>query len=256
MKKVIKWLKTNKLSLNLKKTHYILFRKRRDKVTIDRSLVVDNVNIENVKQSKFLGVIIDQNLTFYDHIQYMKGKISRALGILYKCRKYFKQSTLITLYNAFIYPYFTYCIPVWGNNFQSYLHPLILLQKRAIRTIANAEFRANTAPLFKSLKILNLSKIHVYCVQLFAYKYAHGSLPTIFNTFFTQNSLIHHHFTRQSRQFHVPLYNCSQAYNSVRCFGVKSFNYFDSRIDMNCSYCCYKRHLKYYLIDNDIPFIN
>ena len=87
----------------------------------------------------------------------MKGKISRAMGILYKCRKYLNQSSLLTLYNAFIYPYFTYCIPVWGNTYNSYLDPLIKLQKRAVRIIANADFRANTAPLFKDLKILMLA---------------------------------------------------------------------------------------------------
>ena len=151
MKKVIHWLKTNKLSLNLTKTHYILFRRRRAKVLLNRDLIVDNVVIENVRQSKFLGVIIDQSLTFNNHIQYIKGKISRALGVLYKCRKYLNQSTLLTLYYAFIYPYFTYCIPVWGNTFQTYLQPLIVLQKRAVRIIGNAAFKANTAPINHSI---------------------------------------------------------------------------------------------------------
>ena len=113
MKKIITWLKTNKLSLNLKKTHYILFRKRRGNHLLSNDLVIDNVKIENVKCTKFLGVMIDQNLTFHDHIQYMKGKISRALGILYKCRKYVNTSTLVTLYNAFIYPYCNYCVSTW-----------------------------------------------------------------------------------------------------------------------------------------------
>ena len=96
---------------------------------LNKTLIVDNTNIGNVQHSKFLGVIIDQSLTFYNHIQHMKGKIARSLGILYKCRKYFNESTLLTLYNAFIYPYFTYCIPVWGNTFNSYLQQLIKLQK-------------------------------------------------------------------------------------------------------------------------------
>ena len=208
---------------------------------------VDNINIENVNHGKFLGVIIDERLTFYNHIQYMKGKISRAMGILYKCRKYLNQSTLLTFYNAFIYPYFNYCIPVWGNTYQSYLQPLIKLQKRAVRIIANAEFRANTAPIFKNLKILNLAKLHTYFVQLFVYNYNHDLLPEIFKDFYVQNSTIHDHFTRQANALHAPIFRCPQPYRSIRCFGVKTFNFFLTRIRMNCSYLTYKRYLKNFL---------
>ena len=256
MKKMITWLKANKLSLNLKKTHYILFRKRRGRVLLSKTMVIDNIDIENVKHSKFLGVIIDERLTFNNHIQYMKGKISRAMGILYKCRKYLNQSTLLTLYNAFIYPYFTYCIPVWGNTCESYLKPLFNLQKRAVRIIANAEFRAHTDPLFKNLKILNVTRLHTYFVQLFVYNYNHNLLPDMFRDFFIQNSSIHNYPTRIADDFRPPIMRGSQACRTVRCFGVTTFNYFIDRIRMNCSYCTYKRHLKDFLLNNEIPFLD
>ena len=257
MDKVITWLKTNKLSLNLKKTHYIIFRKGRRNVMLQKDLVIDNIKIENVKHSKFLGVIIDQRLTFYNHIQYMKGKISRAMGILYKCRKYLKQSTLLTLYNAFIYPYFNYCIAVWGKTCNAYLAPLIKLQKRAVRIISNADRYESTAPIFKQLNILNLSKLHIYFVQLFVYKYIcedeKRKLPAIFEKFFTQNSSVHQHFTRQINQLHTMNPRCNITKNGVRCFGVKSFNYYLNRVRMNCEYNTYKSNLKYHLINNDVP---
>ena len=254
MKKIITWLKTNKLSLNLKKTHYILFRKRRGNILLNKDLIIDNVKIENVNHTKFLGVIIDQNLTFYNHIQYMKGKISRALGILYKCRKYVNRSTLLTLYNAFVYPYFNYCISIWGGTYDSYLQPLIKLQKRAIRIIANVGWRANTAPLFKELNILTLPELHVYFVQLFVFKYNDNSLPEIFREFYNRNSSIHSHYTRQANQLHPPNSKYTLTHKAVRFFGVKTYNFFESRIRMNCTYCTYKRNLKHFLINNGIPF--
>ena len=91
------------------------------------------------------------------------------MGILYKCRKYLNQSTLLTLYNAFIYPYFNYCIAVWGNTCASYLQPLFRLQKRAVQIIVNTERNAVTAPIFKALKILNLSKIYTYFCSAFCF---------------------------------------------------------------------------------------
>ena len=59
------------------------------------------------------------------------------------------------LYNAFIYPFFVYCIEVWGNTYKSYMEPLVILQKRAIRTIVAAQKCAHTALLFMKSKLLN-----------------------------------------------------------------------------------------------------
>ena len=66
------------------------------------------------------------------------GKISRGIGILCKARKYLMESSLLTLYYAFIYPYFTYCNTVWGNTYSWFLEPLTKLQKRAIQIICGA----------------------------------------------------------------------------------------------------------------------
>ena len=112
-----------------------------------RQAIIDNVKIEHVKDTKFLGVMIDQNLNFSDHIQYIKGKMARGIGILYKCRRLLHEKTMITLYYSFVYPYFTYCILVWGNTFSTYLDGLVKLQKRAIRIICGETKYAHTEPL-------------------------------------------------------------------------------------------------------------
>ena len=83
---VVDWLQLNKLSLNLKKTHFIFFRKKRIKVVPSVDLMINNVKIDIKEKTKFLGVIIDEHLTFQSHIKYIKGKVARGFGILYKCR--------------------------------------------------------------------------------------------------------------------------------------------------------------------------
>ena len=71
--KVIYWLRTNKLSLNLKKNHYIIFHRRRANLLVRNTMVIDNVTIERTTHSKFLWILINEYLTFYRHIQYIKG---------------------------------------------------------------------------------------------------------------------------------------------------------------------------------------
>ena len=108
MTKIVNWLRTNKLSLNLKKTHFIIFHKKRGKITLQNDLIIDDVVINRTNHTRFLGVMVDQHLTFESHVKYIKGKISRGIGILDKAKRILKASSLLTLYYAFIHPYFTY----------------------------------------------------------------------------------------------------------------------------------------------------
>ena len=80
---IMDWLNANKLSLNLKKTHFMVFRKKSGKINISNNLKINDTIIEMTTQTKFLGVIIDEHLTFGPHIQYVKGKVSKSLDILY-----------------------------------------------------------------------------------------------------------------------------------------------------------------------------
>ena len=152
MVKVVDWFQINKLSLNLNKTHFILFQRKRVRVSMSVDVIIDNVEIDMVQRTKFIGVITNQNLSFQGQIYYMKGKVARGIGILYKSKPYFSFETIRMLYKAFFYPYFTYCIEVWVNTYKSYLEPLVKLQKRAIRTIVGARKCAHTALSFKTVE--------------------------------------------------------------------------------------------------------
>ena len=265
---VVDWLRVNKLSLNLKKTHFIIFQKQKARINVYTELIVDGVKIEMKNSTKFLGVMLDKYLTFNDHIQYIKGKVSRGLGILIKCRKYFTQKTLITLYNSFIYPYLNFCTTVWGNTHESYLKPLIVSQNKAIRIVSGAKRRpiiwndrtilipAHTDPLYKKLNILKLSQIYIYSVQQFVFKYHHGMLPKVFNDFYSMNSHFHSHNTRSQNLYRPPLLRSSLGSTTVRATGVKFYNHFFNILDMNRSMLSYKAALKKYLIMNEVDSVD
>ena len=250
--KILNWLEVNKLSLNLDKTHFIIFRKGKTKLTVNEDLVIKNIKIKQEEHTKFLGVILDQRLTFLKHILLIKGKMSRAMGILYKCKRSLNQNTLLTLYNAFIYPYINYCTCVWANTYQAYLKPLMTLQNRAIRTVTNSSWDDSAEPLYKKIKALSINKLHTYSVQLFVFKLKNDEVPSIFQNFFVPNSSIHNHLTRQAINFRTPIHKTVQFYRSVKCVGVKTFNYFLNKVDMGCSYITYKKHLKEFILNNEI----
>ena len=71
MIKVVDWLQINRLSLNLNKTHFILFRRERVKISLSADLIINNIKIGMTERTKFLGVMIDQNLSFQNRIMYI-----------------------------------------------------------------------------------------------------------------------------------------------------------------------------------------
>ena len=83
---ITEWLKANKLSLNIKKTHYMCFSAK-NKVKPDISFKIDGEIIAEVTSSKFLGVIIDDKLNWKDHVSFVCRKVARGLGIIIKVRK-------------------------------------------------------------------------------------------------------------------------------------------------------------------------
>ena len=244
MTKIVNWLRTNKLSLNLKKTHFIIFRKKRGKITLQNDLIIDDVVINRTNHTRFLGVIVDQHLTFESHVKYIKGKISRGIGILYKAKRILKESSLLTLYYAFIYPYFTYCITVWGNTYPSIIDPLIKCQKRAVRIVKGAGKYDHTSPIFYNLKILNLRRLYVYFVQIFLYKYKRQELLESSMDFFTVVSTIHQHNTRQISQYRAPLAICFQRSSALKCSGAKIYNNLISVTNYTCALPIFKYEMR------------
>ena len=252
---VIDWLKLNKLSLNLKKTHFIIFRRRRVKIKVNEELTINDVKIEMKDNTKFLGVMIDNCLSFKEHIHYIRGKVARGLGLLYKCRRLVNHSTLLTLYNSFIYPYFNYCISAWGNTFELYLHPLIMLQKRAVRLINGVRRRTHTDPLFKKCRILKLQQIYVYTVQSFMYKFNNNMLPEIFTDLFQRNRNVHSRNTRNGYLFRPPLIRTEPGIRTVRVTGVRIFNYFFMELSLDPTISIYKASLRELIVQNDITML-
>ena len=131
------WLQANKLSLNRQKTHYILFQGARIKVTNKSQTLVMGGSILNVtNEIKYLGLIIDDKITWIPHITYVKNKVSNGLGIMFKAKNYLNRKALIYLYHSYIYPYLIYGIEAWGNATNCHLEQLYLIQKKVTRIIS------------------------------------------------------------------------------------------------------------------------
>ena len=154
------------------------------------------------------------------------------------------------MYNAFIYPYYNYCIAVWGNTLDCHLNPLVVLQKRAVRLVVGARKYEHSDPIFESLKVLKLKEIYIYAVQLFLFKFHYNNLPEFFDDFYQCNNITHSHNTRQQEMFRTPLLKFFPASRTIRASGVHIYNYFITVLDFDCSFLTFKYRLKQHILNN------
>ena len=243
LESLLLWLHANKLSLNVKKTHYVIFKPGRKVVTPTLNICINNTIVQQELSTTFLGVVLDSNLSWNLHIQKTKMKMSKTIGVLLKARRVFNSSILLTLYYSFVYPYISYCIEVWGNAAKKYTDSLLKLQKLCCRIITGSKRLTPSKPLFRLLKVMPLYEVYEYCVMLFMFKFHRGLLPDIVKPMFQRagsNNIV----TRLNQGFILPRCTSKVFSNSVRFQGAKIWNKYHTDLNLLCTYYTFKFNLK------------
>ena len=139
------WLKANKLSLNTDKTYYMIFHRARIKLPdTDYPIIMNNSPLSNIQNHKYLGVILDSKMSWIQHISYVKNKVAKGIGSMFKARTYLDRRSLINIYNAYIYPYLIYCVESWGNAAKCHLDPLYILHTKIVGLITFSNYNQAT----------------------------------------------------------------------------------------------------------------
>ena len=195
---ISEWLTANKLKLNVSKSNFIIFHNKANKTKHSLDL---NINGENLKQkvsTKYLGLLIDDQLNWKHHIEHLNKKLAKGVGIICKLRHYMPRETLKNIYFSFIQSHLNYGIINWGSAVPRILYPTSILMKKAVRFMAFSEKDTCSPPLFKELGILNLNdtiKLE-WCKVI--YDFHNNTIPLSLQPLFIYISDIHSYNTRQS----------------------------------------------------------
>ena len=165
--KLSEWFKANKLSLNVKKTKWIHFR-RNEMTHQSLDIKIGTDCIEEINSIKFLGTTISHDLSWSKHIDIIGSKISKVVSILYRLKNSLPEYCMLNIYNALIVPHLYYSIESWGNAPAYAMKRLSVLQKKALRVISNSNYISHANPLFRKYKTLKVHDIfQLQCVKLF-----------------------------------------------------------------------------------------
>ena len=167
----------------------------------DFDISINGEALTQVSETLFPGVLLDDCLSWKSRISLVAHKISKSIGIIYRSSYSLSKTTLRTVYNSMVLPYFYYCNLVWGSTYQSNLKRLTILQKRAIRVVSSSSCDAHTDPIFKDLKFLKMNSIRLLQLGQFMYSSSTGNLPPKLDSFFSVNNSIHRYNTRHASLF-------------------------------------------------------
>ena len=238
------WFSVNKLSLNLQKTNYILFRKRPPDNDLD--IRINNVMVPRVQSTKFLGIIMDEQINWKPHIQFVKSKLSRTFSVIHRASKLINFEGLLTLYYSLFMPYLCYCCEIWGNTYESNVKCISIMQKRVIRVICGERRLAHTNQLFKEKSILKFSDLVKYKTCIMMFKLFTNDCPKHLQLRFTIYENPHN--TRRKNNFIVLYSRTNMKAMCLSVYGVKLWNNLPENIKALRSIHLVKNRYKKYIL--------
>ena len=237
------WLSANKLSANLVKTEYMILGTAPKLKALDYSPMIklNGKSIKRVITSDYLGLIIDESLSWKQYISSFKLKISSALMAI-KQVDFLPQESLITLYHSLVESRLRYCNTVWGNCGTGLKNQSQRLQDRAARIVDKNNGTKN--PLFK-LGWLDVQQQIDFDTAVMARKTLNKTAPSYFSEMFQEVRSVHNHDTRGSCCGLFPTHcNLKTGQRSFSHYGCSVWNKIDRDVQEITNVDRFKKNLK------------
>ena len=251
LQSVITWVNSNKLVLNLAKTKSIVFGsklKMKNKPLLN--LLVKETPIQQVEETKLLGIILDSKLTWSKQVDKTVAAMGRSLSVIKRCTNYIPQKCIPQIVQTLALTHLDYCPMVWSSAAKKDLAKLQLVQNRAARVALCCTKRANINrmhatlgwPLVEDrLKISLLSFVRGITVS---------TVPDILYSRLKFSSNEHNYNTRHSQQglFMFPISRTNAMQHTVMYRAMKELHSLPSQIRQATGKSDFKNKLKKYLM--------
>lgn len=246
------WLCHNSLSLNLTKTKYMLIGKNYTLSSLDTTnfyVELNNYKIEQVKEIKYLGVIIDENLKFKKHCEYILNKMSKKVNFMRRIGGNLTMSTKILLYKAIISPHIEYCSSILFNFNQNEIEKLQKLQNKSMRTILKCNRYTPIKTMLEVLNFMNVKQRIIFKTLDFVYKLKNKTTAPYLSNKVKYVNNVHSHNTRQKNDFFIDTAKTSLLNKTILYKGLNMFNTLPTEIK-NCeTYSKFKKMLKNHVVN-------
>lgn len=241
-----RYLKCNKLKLNISKTKGMIVTTKSRHHSVDPStidIMIDNEAIEIVTEIKYLGLILDNTLSLNNHAEYIIRKITKKLYFFSRSARFLSMYARLTCYNCLVKPHFDYCATLMFLFNQNKIVQLQKLQNRGMRIILKQNRFTAIADMHATLRWLTVWQRFYFLAMLFIFKITQGLQPAYLNDFLVRNNAIHNYPTRTVNNFYVPRTTFKSTMNSLFFKGLVSYNSLPNEVKHSTSVKLFKRNL-------------
>ncbi|MGK2862648.1 MAG: RNA-directed DNA polymerase [Chitinophagaceae bacterium] len=207
LKSMESWFVANKLSLNIDKTCYTIFGPHKNVINnLSLSLIVNGQYIKRVQNCKYLGVFIDQSLSWNDHVDHVYKKIIKFSSIFYRLRDVLPKHCLKMLYCSFVHPHILYGIEVYANTTKTTLNKLCKLNNKLLRILLNKEIKTPINKMYAAINTLPIPLLHEYQLLSLVHKciYNVSLLPQLFCNYYVGVHSQYNYNTRRKCNLFIP----------------------------------------------------
>ena len=226
------WFSANKLTLNTDKSTFTIFKSKRKIINnLPEHLEFSDYKIKRTSFVKYLGVIIDENLTWDLHINEICTKLKSLFHVFYNIRDYLSIDNIKTIYYTLIYSRIKYGITLYGQAGTKRLNRVQTLQNQLLKVLLGKKYRFPTDNLHRELNILKVRDISNQEILTFVHKYFANKLPDAFDNYYKTFSNFSDRTTRNSfTTIKIDDHNTNIAARSLKISGAKLWN--DLRSDL------------------------
>lgn len=213
LKCVIKYLESNNLSINIDKTKIIQFQPYNN-TPLTLNITYNNMNIEEVDSTKFLGLIIDKNCNWKAQVEHVCTKLDKFVYVLRRITKTATNQAAFAAYHGYVSSLLRYGLILWGNSVE--IDRVFKVQKKCIRSLTGAGFLDSCKPIFKKIKILPLPCLYIFEICVFVKNHA---------DLFKINSQVYNARGKQKNKLYVPSQRLQLYSNNSYCMAIRIYNH-------------------------------
>ncbi|XP_075159634.1 uncharacterized protein LOC142232827 [Haematobia irritans] len=245
---ILEYTRLNKLVLSSSKTKLVRFRPTSNQAVSEFSISINGVVVNEVKEVKYLGILLQHNLSWDSHISCLRNKVAPALGILFKMRYLLDSKTKMMLYQSLVQSHLGYLAVIFGWKNTSALRSLQRIQNKALKAVFNLPMRFSTIPLYAEIS-KNILPVHgLYRYQLLLYIYKTEKNIGYSTLKFSRNQSAFN--TRNRTSLRVVRCRLEITKQRIEFIGTSLFNALPHDVKHASNISLFKTKLKKYLLEN------
>ena len=246
LKNINEWFSVNKLTLNLSKTSYIIFKsKRLTNINLPNSICFENIEIHRETQVKYLGLILDEHMDWNSQTKEICNKLKCFFPLFYNIRQYLDLDHIRTIFYTMIYSRLKYGSIITGQTSKENLDNIQILQNKLLKVLAGKCYRYSTNKLHNELSILKFEDMIKQEILSFVYSYIHRKLPHVFSNYFNHRSECNEMITEtRKRRFIIPINKSDVGKSTIKTVGAKLFNDEAPQLKLEKSINTYRKDIK------------